>query len=80
MADGDYNKYHKVRPYSKHQYTYTEEEMDQMGEIILEAERIKGDDKVFRLVQQHLRDKGREINHIQDLRDKMAEDDLKHGK
>jgi len=51
-----------------------------MGEVILEAERIRGDDKIFRMVQQHLRDKGGEINRIQDLRDKMSQEDLTDGK
>jgi len=80
MSDGDYSKYTRTRPYSKHRYSYTEKELDEMGEVILEAERIRGDDKIFRMVQQHLRDKGGEINRIQDLRDKMSQEDLTDGK
>jgi hypothetical protein len=48
-----------------------------MGEVILESERIRADDKVFRMVQQHLAEKGREIRSIRDIRDKMASDDLR---
>ena len=56
------------KPFGKN-YTFTESEMDQMGEIILVAEEIKGDDKLFRLVQKHLAEKGDKITKIQDLRD-----------
>jgi len=80
MSDGDYTKYSRTRPYSKHRYSFTEEELDHMGEVILEAERIRDDDKIFRMVQQHLRDKGGEITRIQDIRDKMAQEDLTDGK
>lgn len=62
------------KPFGKN-YSYTESEMDEMGEIILVAEEIKGDDKLFRLVQKHLGEKGDKITKIQDLRDIANEGD-----
>jgi hypothetical protein len=43
-----------------------------MGEVLLEAERIRSDDKVFRMVQKHLAEKKDEIRSITDLRNKIA--------
>ena len=62
------------KPFGKN-YSYTEEELDEMGEIILTAEDIKADDKLFRLVQQHLKEKSSKITKIQDLRDLSNEGD-----
>jgi len=62
------------KPFGKN-YSYTEEELDEMGEIILTAEDIKADDKLFRLVQQHLKEKSGKITKIQDLRDLSNEGD-----
>ncbi len=62
------------KPFGKN-YTYTESEMDQMGEILLVAEEIKEDDKLCRLVQKHLAEKGEKITKIQDLRDLANADD-----
>lgn len=57
-------------------YSFTVDEMDEMGEIILEAEKIRSDDKLYRLVQQHLEEKSKAISSIKDIRDRMAEEDL----
>jgi len=57
------------KPFGK-SYTYTESEMDQLGEILLTAEDIKKDDKLHRLVLEHLEEKSGKITSIQDLRDK----------
>ena len=58
------------KPFGK-SYSYTESEMDQMGEILLTAEDIKSDSKLFRLVQKHLEEKSGKINKIQDIRDSL---------
>lgn len=56
------------KPFGK-SYTYTESELDEMGEILLTAEDIKKDDKLHRMVLQHLEEKSGKITSIQDLRD-----------
>ena len=43
-----------------------------MVDVMLEAERIKSDPKVFRMVTDHMKERGEEIKSIQDIRDKMA--------
>jgi len=58
------------KPFGKN-YSYTASEMDQMGEIVLTAEEIKSDDKLFRLVKEHLEEKKGKINKIQDIRDSL---------
>ena len=67
------------KPFGK-SYSYTESEMDQMGEILLTAEDIKSDDKLFRLVQEHLEEKSGKITKIQDIRDSLATEGLSKGK
>jgi len=72
MSDSEYSNHQRHRPFSNKNYTYTESELDEMGEILLESERIKSDPKIFRMVQEHLDGKSKEIKSIQDLRDKIA--------
>ena len=61
------------RPFGK-SYSFTEDEMEEFGEILLVAEEIKADDKLFRLVTDYLKKKSDKITDIQSIRDRLAND------
>lgn len=57
-------------------YNLTEDDLDRKGRILVLAEEIKSDDKVYRAVTQHMMKKANKIKRIAQLRDKMANEDL----
>ena len=63
------------RPFGK-SYSFTEDEMEEFGEILLVAEEIKADDKMFRLVTDYLKKKSDKITDIQSIRDRLASDKM----
>ena len=60
-------------------YNLSESELDHKGRVLVEAEEIKADDKIYRAVTQHMKSKAAKITRIADLRDKMAETDLENS-
>ena len=61
-----------IKPFGK-SYSYTEAELDEMGEILLTAKQIEEDNRLHKLVKQHLDDKAGKINSLQDLKDMALE-------
>jgi hypothetical protein len=57
-------------------YNLSASELDRKGEILVQAEEIKADDKIYRAVTKHMLGKAQKIKRIADLRDKMANEDL----
>ncbi len=57
-------------------YTLSKSELDHKGHVLVEAEEIKSDDKIYRAVTKHMKEKAAKITRIADLRDKMANEDL----
>lgn len=57
-------------------FTFSSSELDHKGNVLVEAEEIKADDKVYRAVTTHMREKASKINRIADLRAKLAEKNM----
>lgn len=56
------------KPFGKN-YTFTEDEMNQMSEILITADEIRTDKRLFELVKKYMEEKKNKITKIQDLRD-----------
>jgi len=61
---------------STEDYMLSKGELDHKGNVLVEAEEIKSDDKIYRAVIKHMKEKANKITRIADLRDKMANEDL----
>lgn len=61
---------------STEDYMLSSSDLDEKGEILVKAEEIKADDKIYRAVTKHMKEKANKITRIADLRDKMANEDL----
>ena len=59
---------------STEEYMLSARELDEKGEILVKAEDIKADDKIYRAVTKHMKEKAGKINRIADLRAKLAGD------
>ena len=55
------------------------ESLDEMGQTILRADEIRRDDKLYRLVVEHLKKKSKQIKSIAEMRDKMANEEMKES-
>lgn len=58
---------------------FTEEELDYMGEVLVKAEEIRADKKLYELVESHMKKRADQITSVADLRKKHQELALKQG-
>lgn len=57
-------------------YDFTEAELNEMGEVLLRADKITSDSKLHKLVIEHMKKKSERISKISDLRAKMANEEI----
>jgi chaperonin cofactor prefoldin len=55
-------------------YDFTEDELKELGDALLKADEIKADSRVYRLVQDYLREKGEQIEKVADRREEKSEE------